>query len=343
MKLAHRGTQEIVTERLRLRRFVIEDANEIFREWANDEDVTRYLTWARHKSAEQTRAWLFEVIAGYEQGDKYEWGVELKESSALVGSVGARVANARARSASVGYCLGERFWNQGYGTEALRAVLDYMLYDANINRVEAQHSLNNMQSGRVMQKAGMLKEGRLRQGYITGYGEYQDCDLYAIVREDFESLYKPEKQDFFDLDGKDLAKHNVKLVCCAYVPGEPERKYVPGYRFNITEQSSGTILGGIGLRLGFTEGLYYGGHIGYNVLAEYQNMGIATIACRICLQIAKAHGFKKIIITNNIANKASARVCEKVGAKLVRVAQLPTWHDLYKRGERYSNIYEVVL
>ena len=102
-------------------------------------------------------------------------------------------------------------------------------------------------------------------------------------------------------------------------------------------------MGEIKLRLGFTDGLYYGGHIGYAVNIEYQNMGIATIACKIVLQIAKAHGFKKIIITNNLPNKASARVCEKSGAKLVRVAKLPEWHDLYKRGERYSNIYEVVL
>ena len=343
MRLTHTGMQEIETERLRLRKFVIEDANEIFREWANNENVTKYLTWERHKSAAQTKAWLLDVIAGYEQDNKYCWGIELKDTGGLIGSIGANIIWEIARNASVGYYLGERFWGYGYATEALRAVVDYLFYDVHVNRIEACHSINNPPSGRVMQKAGMLKEGRLRQEYITGGGEYQDCDLYGLVKEDFESLYKPEKSDFFDLENKDLSKHTIRLVCYEYYPGNSEKKYVPGYKFNITEKSSGTVLGKIDLRLGFTEGLYYGGHIGYEVNAEYQNMGIATVACKIVLQIAKAHGFKKIIITNNPANKASARVCEKSGAKLVRVAKLPSWTEMYKEGDRYKNIYEVVL
>ena len=342
MKLNDTGTQEIETERLRLRRFLIDDANEMFQEWTSNENVTRYLTWERHKSVEQTKTYLFDVIVSYEQDNRYSWGIELKETGGLIGSIGASIKNESPRNASVGYCLGERFWNKGYGTEALRAVIDYMFYDVNVNRLEAVHSVNNPASGRIMQKAGMLKEGRLRQELIKD-GKYHDCDLYALVKEDFENLYKPEKQDFFDLDGKDLSKHNVKLVCYEYAAGNPEKKYVPVYKFDITEKSSGTDLGKIDLRLGFSDGLYYGGHIGYTVNSEYQNMGIATIACKIVLQIAKAHGFKKIIITNNHSNRASARVCEKSGARLIRVAKLPEWHNLYKEGERYENIYEVVL
>ena len=343
MGLTHTGTREIESERLRLRRFVIEDVNEVFREWANDENVTKYLTWERHLSAAQTRKFLFDVIGSYEKNDTYCWGIELKETGGLIGSLGAEVTNERAGNASVGYCIGERFWGCGYASEALRAALDYLFYDVGLNRVEAGHSINNPASGRVMQKAGMLKEGHMRQEYITGGGEYQDCDLYALVKEDFEKRYKPEDPAFFDLEGKELCKHNVKLVCYEYAPDNPAGKRVPEYKFNITEQSSGTLLGNISLRLGFTEVLYYGGHIGYSVKPEYQNMGIATVACRIVLQIAKAHGFKKLIITNTPFNKASSRVCEKAGAKLVRVAELPPWTDMYRQGDRYKNIYEVEL
>lgn len=343
MRLTHTGTQDIETERLRLRRFVIEDANEVFREWASDENVTKYLSWELHRSAAQTKTYLFDIIASYEKDDRYNWGIELKSTSELIGSIAVHITNERAQNADVGYCLGERFWNQGYAAEALRAVIDYMFYDVNVNRISAYHSINNPPSGRVMQKAGMLKEGSMRQAYITGSGEHQDCDMYALVREDFENLYKPEKSDFFDLEGKELSGHNIKLVCYDYYPGNSEKKYVPAYRFNITDKGSGSVLGSIDLRLGFNEGLYYGGHIGYLVQPEYQNMGIATIACKIALQIAKAHGFKKIIITNTPSNKASARVCEKIGGKLVRVAKLPSWTEMYKDGDRYKNIYEIAL
>jgi len=54
----------------------------------------------------------------------------------------------------------------------------------------------------------------------------------------------------------------------------------------------------------------------------------------------KAHGMKKVLITNNHINTASMRVCEKLGAKLLRVAELPEWHDLYQQGQRFGNIFE---
>ena len=343
MKLTHTGTQEIETERLRLRRFVMDDVNAVFLEWANSAAVTKYLTWEPHKSIGQTRTYLLDTIAGYEKEDKYLWGIELKESGGLIGAIHSGILNERARVADVGYCLGERFWGNGYMPEALKAVMDYMFYDVNVNRIEAYHSVNNPASGKVMQKAGMLKEGHLRQRYITGGGEYQDGDLYALVREDFDKQYTPEKADFFELEDKDISGHNVRLVCYEYYTGNAAKKYVPSYKFNITEKNSGTILGEIDLRLGFSEGLYYGGHIGYNVKEEFQNMGIATIACKIVLQIAKAHGYKRLIITNTPSNRASARVCEKIGAKLIRVAKLPTWNEMYKEGDRYKNIYEVKL
>jgi len=342
MKLTHTGTQEIETERLRLRRFVMEDVNMVFLEWANSEAVTKYLTWERHKSLGETRTWLLSTIASYEQEGIYSWGIELKETSGLIGSIGVGIKSEHSRVANVGYCLGERFWGSGYMTEALRAVIDYMLYDVNVNRIEAYHSVNNPASGKVMQKAGMLKEGCSRQNYLTG-DEYQDSDLYALVQDDFDRRYVPENRNFFELDDKDISKHNVRLLCHEYYPGNTAKKYVPSYKFNITEKNSGTILGGIDLRLGFTEGLYYGGHIGYSVKEEFRNMGVATIACKIVLQVAKAHGYKRVIITNTPSNRASVRVCEKVGAKLIRVAKLPLWNEMYKEGDRYKNIYEVNL
>jgi len=57
--------------------------------------------------------------------------------------------------------------------------------------------------------------------------------------------------------------------------------------------------------------------------------------------VARAHGMTKLLITNDVNNKASMRVCEKLGLKLVRVVKLPEWNDLYKQGQRFSNIYEM--
>jgi len=337
----HTGTQEIETGRLLLRRFVMNDANEIFREWASYDSVTKYLTWEKHKSISETKTFLMNAISGYERANKYVWGIVLKEEEILIGSIAADITDERSKVAKVGYCLGERFWNLGYGTEALRAVNDYMFYDVNVNRIEAQHSVNNPASGRVMQKAGMIKEGTSPQKYITGGGEYQDSDFYGLIKDDFEKQYEPEIKDFLDLRNLNLSAASLYLKCRDWYKGDPKKKYVPGYVFDIMERNSGDVFGEISLRLGFTEGLYYGGHVGYSVNEGYRNMGVATLACGMIIELAKAHGFKKIIVTNNHTNKASRRVCEKIGARLVRVAKLPSWHDLYIRGQRFECIYEL--
>ena len=343
INLTHTGTQEIETGRLLLRRFALSDANEMFREWASYENVTKYLTWDYHRSISQTKTFLMDRIVGYEKPDNYFWAIYLKSEGILIGSISASITNERARIADVGYCLGERFWNQGYATEVLKAMAEYMFYDVKINRIEAYHSINNPASGRVMQKAGMIREGFCRQKYITGAGEYQDVDLYGIVKEDFEESYEPSMKDFMDLSEINLSAYSLSLKCTDYYAGDKKINHVPAYMFNITEKNSGMIFGEISLRLGFSDSLYYGGHIGYTVYEGFRGMGVATASCSIILELAKAHGYKKIIITNNYTNKASRRVCEKIGGRLVRIARLPSWHDLYIEGQRFVCVYEVEL
>jgi len=341
INLTHTGTKEIETGRLLLRRFMLGDANEIFREWASYENVMKYLPNPKHGSVGETKTFLMDILSRYEKSDTYCWGIQLKDEGILIGLIGAEIVNERAKVADVGYCLGERFWGRGYASEALCAVRDYMIYDVKINRFEAVHSVNNPASGKVLQKAGMIREGFSRHKYITGTGEYQDADIYGLVKEDYEESYRPEIKDFLDLGEINLSAYSLSLKCTEYFEGDDSRNLVPAYIFNITEKNSGMIFGDISLRLGFNDNLYYGGHIGYTVNEGFRNMGVATAACEIILKLVRAHKFKKIIITNNYTNKASRRVCEKTGGRLVRIARLPEWHDLYIEGQRFVCVYEV--
>ena len=67
--VTHKGTQTIQTERLTLRRFKTQDAQPMFCNWANDERVTRFLTWASHGSPELTRELLEVWCADYENSN----------------------------------------------------------------------------------------------------------------------------------------------------------------------------------------------------------------------------------------------------------------------------------
>lgn len=178
------GTKLLETDRLILRRFTVQDAEAMYRNWASDPEVTRYLTWPCHPSPEATAALLEDWAARYEDGSYFQWAIRRKGSDeGVIGSIAAVKLDEKVNSAEIGYCLGRAYWGQGIMPEALRAVMDYLFDEAEINRVSAYHDVNNPKSGRVMQKAGMKYEGTHRQ---AGKNNQGICDLacYAALRED---------------------------------------------------------------------------------------------------------------------------------------------------------------
>ena len=142
----------------------------------------------------------------------------------------------------------------------------------------------------------------------------------------------------------ELSDGVIHLVCTSKRQAIPEKKYVPAYDFAICKGSEK--VGEINLRIGYggfgpdESSLYYGGQIGYGVDEKYRGNGYAVRACQLLIPVAKAHGMIKLLITNDHTNTASRRVCEKLGARFVRLARLPEWHNLYQEGRRLSNIYE---
>ena len=177
------GTQRIETHRLILRPFTMEDAEDMFSNWASDPEVTRFLTWPAHSSVDVTRKILAGWIAEYTDGGYFQWAVELKETGSVIGSIAVVKLEEAIESAEVGYCLGRAFWGRGIMPEALRAVMDYLFDTVGLNRIMAGHDVNNPKSGRVMEKAGMEKEGVLRASGINNQG-IRDVAVWAALRED---------------------------------------------------------------------------------------------------------------------------------------------------------------
>lgn len=180
----HKGTTEINTKRLLLRRFMDSDAEVMFTTWANDPEVTRYLSWRPHGTIEVTKDIISSWIGSYEKQDFYNWAIFLKEAGKVIGSIGLVDLSEENQRCEIGYCIGKDYWNLGITTEALRAVMVFSFNEVGFNRIQAKHHKDNPASGRVMQKAGMKYEGRLREYFKDKDGEFVDCDLYSIVRAD---------------------------------------------------------------------------------------------------------------------------------------------------------------
>ncbi len=181
------GTQRIETQRLILRRFKIEDAEEMYTNWASDTEVTRYLTWPAHSSVEVTRSLLTEWVSHYSDGGFFNWVMEYKETGKVIGNISVVQLHENREAADIGYCMSRAYWGHGLMPEALKGVMAYLFDVVGLNRIAGCHDVNNPKSGRVMDKAGMKREGILR---AAGKNNLGICDevWHAAIREDRDPL-----------------------------------------------------------------------------------------------------------------------------------------------------------
>lgn len=185
--MKHTGTKTIETARMTLRRIRLADAEMMFRNWTSDEEVTHFLRWDAHKTIDETKNMIQQWISCYQDASTYYWGMYLKDGE-MIGSIGITITSEFDRSGSLGYKIGSRWWNQGYSSEAARAVIDYLFRNTDIERIDSFSSVENPASRKVMEKAGMHYEGLLQHYYKTRDG-FHDCTLYAIVRKEWEGTY----------------------------------------------------------------------------------------------------------------------------------------------------------
>ncbi|HIS00009.1 MAG TPA: GNAT family N-acetyltransferase [Candidatus Excrementavichristensenella intestinipullorum] len=171
------------THRLVLRRMTMRDAQDMY-EYSRDPQVARHVLWDAHRSLGETRSYIRSALRRYRAGQAASLVIELKAERKVIGTIGFMWYQQDNSSAEVGYSLSRAYWNRGIMTEALGAVVDFAFRQLRINRLEAQHEVDNPASGQVMRNVGMVKEGTLRQR-LFNKGRYVDVDLYAILREDF--------------------------------------------------------------------------------------------------------------------------------------------------------------
>jgi len=123
------------TKRLILRRFTIEDAEDMYNNWASDSEVTKDLTWPTHPSSEVSKMILREWISRYRDDNYFNWAIEYKETGKVIGSISVVNYNESVSSADIGYCMSRSLWGNGIMPEALIKVIDYLLNKVGLNRV----------------------------------------------------------------------------------------------------------------------------------------------------------------------------------------------------------------
>jgi ribosomal-protein-alanine N-acetyltransferase len=180
------STPTLRTARLRLRPFSAADTDAIFALQSNPR-VLRY--WDSPPWKERARADRF--IAACQQMEQEGTGVRLAieraGDGAFIGWCCLMQWNPDYRSATIGYCLDEAAWGQGFATEAAGALLQWAFDTLDLNRVQAETDTRNAASSRVLEKLGFLREGTQREDCIVD-GEVSDTWVYGLLKREWKPL-----------------------------------------------------------------------------------------------------------------------------------------------------------
>ena len=180
--MKHCGTQRLETERLVLRRFVNDDYKAVYKNWASDPEVTKYLTWQIHPNEKVSKQAIKIWLKQYGKENYYHWAIVLKENGdEPIGGIDVVLINEDVSSVHIGYCIGRKWWHQGITSEALKAVMDFLFDVVDVNRIESRHDTRNPNSGKVMLKCGMKYEGTLRSADRNNQG-ICDVSYYALLK-----------------------------------------------------------------------------------------------------------------------------------------------------------------
>ena len=178
--------RDLETPRLRLRKLTSQDTLMYYHRLGSSEEVTKYMLFQPHRAISESVASIEKALRRYEEGRCYRFCIALKQTDELIGVIEPLRFDESTSSCSFAYMLGREFWGQGYGTEALRAVLDFLFGEMEMERVEADHMAENTASGAVMRKAGMVCTGREPAKYEKN-GITHDAVCYVITRQQWKN------------------------------------------------------------------------------------------------------------------------------------------------------------
>lgn len=169
------------TARLVLRPIAPGDAGPIFETYAQDAEVTRFLTWRTVRSRAETEAYIARCLATPPDASR-TYVLAGRDDDAVRGAFDLRRDDANRMG--FGYVLARPWWGRGLMTEALAAVAEWALDRPAVFRISALCDVENGASARVMEKAGLVREGLLRRRSVhPNIGdEPRDCFIYARVR-----------------------------------------------------------------------------------------------------------------------------------------------------------------
>lgn len=179
------GTKKLETDRLILRKINSEDYKDAYNTWCNDEEIVKYTVHGVHKNIDVTKRVYERWIKEYDDEKTFRWIIELKENHKVIGTIDVSSPWIKYGTLEPGYIIGKEYWGKGYATEATKEVIRYLFEECDVDTIYSEHMENNIGSGRVMQKSGLVFEARLKSRVVDREGNRQDLLSYVLTKDEY--------------------------------------------------------------------------------------------------------------------------------------------------------------
>jgi ribosomal-protein-alanine N-acetyltransferase len=146
-------TPLLETERLILKPFSPDDAQDVFECWESDADVAKYMFWNSHNDINKTIEWIKEEISKIESDEWYRWALVSKKTGELLGTCLIYLEEEYGKF-EIAYNLGKKAWGFGYATEAMQEVSRFSNEELGITEIMGRYAKDNQASGNVLKKLG---------------------------------------------------------------------------------------------------------------------------------------------------------------------------------------------
>lgn len=179
----HIGTIDIETDRVLLRRFKLNDSINMFKNWANSDLVTRFLSWKPYSNVNQVEKYIKDTIRQYDEKSFYNWAIELKEIGEIIGSVSADI-DEKLSCAHLSFCIGHKWWNQRIMQEVISNLITVFMEKIQVERLESCHESGNNTAGKVLLRSNFQSEAILHKSYL-GINGPSDMVWYSIIKDTY--------------------------------------------------------------------------------------------------------------------------------------------------------------
>lgn len=181
---------KLTGDRINLRRLTRSDAEE-FQPLANDPRVAEYLPrLPKPYTRDEARKWVNKTHRDARRDAEYHFGIENPATGQIVGMVSLRALNFVDGNAELGYWVARKYWQRGFGSEAVRLILALAFQQLQLHRVYALVAKSNTASIRLLEKSGFMREGVSREVW-RHEGKLEDIYSFGLLRPEYGAAEPP--------------------------------------------------------------------------------------------------------------------------------------------------------